>query len=202
MPGNSLLRPVFVLSGESRPPHTRSNGKTWRRHSVDYLYSLYDALVSINVPNDKARAVVDAMERDMGTTLATKTDLTQQRLATKADLAELRSELKADLGELRSELKADLGELRSEFKADLGELRSELKTDMTALRSELKADAGELRSDFAELRSDFTALRGEVRHEIALVRKDMEILGTTISIRLGSVLVVGLGIIFAALRLT
>ena len=35
----------------------------------------YDALVSINVPNDKARAVVDAMERDMDTTLATKTDV-------------------------------------------------------------------------------------------------------------------------------
>lgn len=43
--------------------------------SVDYLYSLYDALISINVPSDKARAVVDAMERDMGTTLATKQDL-------------------------------------------------------------------------------------------------------------------------------
>ena len=42
---------------------------------MDYLYSLYDALVSINVPNDKARAVVDAMERDMGMTIATKTDL-------------------------------------------------------------------------------------------------------------------------------
>jgi translation initiation factor 6 (eIF-6) len=42
---------------------------------VDYLYSLYDALVSIHVPNDKARAVVDAMERDMGTTIATKADL-------------------------------------------------------------------------------------------------------------------------------
>ena len=42
---------------------------------MNYLYSLYDALVSINVPSDKARAVVDAMERDMGTTLATKQDL-------------------------------------------------------------------------------------------------------------------------------
>ena len=37
-----------------------------------YLYSLYDALVSISVPSDKARAVVDAMERDMGATLATQ----------------------------------------------------------------------------------------------------------------------------------
>ena len=43
--------------------------------SVDFLYSLYHVLVSINVPNDKARAVVDAMERDMGMTIATKTDL-------------------------------------------------------------------------------------------------------------------------------
>jgi hypothetical protein len=42
---------------------------------VDFLYSLYHVLVRINVPNDKARAVVDAMERDMGMTIATKTDL-------------------------------------------------------------------------------------------------------------------------------
>jgi hypothetical protein len=42
------------------------------RHSLDYLYSLYGALVSVNVPNDKARAVVDAMERDMGTTMTVR----------------------------------------------------------------------------------------------------------------------------------
>ena len=53
---------------------------------MDYLYSLYDALVSINVPSDKARAVVDAMERDMGTTLATKQDLEMLKLATGQDL--------------------------------------------------------------------------------------------------------------------
>lgn len=42
---------------------------------MEHLYSLYDALVSIQVPPDKARAVVDAMERDMISKLATKTDL-------------------------------------------------------------------------------------------------------------------------------
>ena len=89
---------------------------------MDYLYSLYDALVSINVPNDKARAVVDAMERDMGTTLATKADLDLMRI--------------------------------------------------------------------------------ELRQEIALVRKDMEILATTMTARLGSMLVVGLGVLFTALKLT
>jgi hypothetical protein len=111
---------------------------------VDYLYSLYDALVSINVPNDKARAVVDAMERDMATTIATK-----------ADLQLLRQELKADLQSFKQELKTDIGDLRH-----------------------------------------------ELHQEIGLVRKDMEILSTTMTIRLGSMLMFGLGVLFAALKLT
>jgi hypothetical protein len=100
---------------------------------VDYLYSLYDALVSINVPNDKARAVVDAMERDMATTIATKSDL-------------------------------------------------------QLLRSELHQEC---------------AL---IRQECALIRKDMEIMAATIStniiVRTGSMLVVAIGLLFAALKLT
>ncbi|MCC6173637.1 MAG: hypothetical protein IT481_16585 [Gammaproteobacteria bacterium] len=89
---------------------------------MDFLYSLYNALVSINVPNDKARAVVDAMERDMGTTLATKSDLQM--------------------------------------------------------------------------------LRQELVQEIVLVRKDMELLRSSMTIRLGSMLFVGLGLLLAALKLT
>ena len=89
---------------------------------MDFLYSLYDALVSINVPNDKARAVVDAMERDMGTTLAAKSDLQM--------------------------------------------------------------------------------LRQELVQEIVLVRKDMELLRSSMTIRLGSMLFVGLGLLLAALKLT
>ena len=122
---------------------------------MDYLYSLYDALVSINVPNDKARAVVDAMEHDMGTTLATKTDLENLRLATKADIENLRLATRADLQLLKQELTAAM-----------------------------------------------TGLSAELRQEIALVRKDMEILSTTMTVRLGSMLMLGLGLLFAALKLT
>ena len=100
---------------------------------MDYLYSLYAALVSIHVPNDKARAVVDAMERDMGTTIATK-----------ADLQILRQDLTSSINDLRHEL----------------------------------------------------------HNEIGLVRKDMEILSSTLTIRLGSMLMLGLGALFAALKLT
>jgi hypothetical protein len=103
------------------------------RYAVDYLYSLYDALVSIQVPNDKARAVVDAMERDMATTIATKSDLKL------------------------------------------------LKQELTATINEGL---------------------GSVRQEIALVRKDFELLRTEMTVRLGSMVVAGCGLLFAALKLT
>lgn len=103
------------------------------RHSVDYLYSLYDAFVSINVPNHKARAVVDAMERDMATTIATKADLHL------------------------------------------------LEQKLTAL----------IHSSVVELRQETT-----------LVRNDMELLSTTMTVRLGSMLMIGLGLLFAALKLS
>jgi hypothetical protein len=83
------------LAGSARPRDARR---------VTYLYSLYDALVSINVPSDKARAVIDAMERDMGTTLATKQDLEAQSLVTKKDLEVLKMEMKLDLQLLQKEM--------------------------------------------------------------------------------------------------
>ena len=104
---------------------------------MDYLYSLYDALVSINCPNDKARAVVDAMERDMGMTIATKSDLQllRQEMATKADIADIRADL------------------------------------------------------------------AELRQTTALLAKEVELLATTMTVRLGSMLMLGLGLLFAALKL-
>jgi hypothetical protein len=109
---------------------------------VDYLYSLYDALVSIHVPNDKARAVVDAMERDMGTTIATKTDLQL--------------------------------------------LRQELLSSLAS------------RDELAAVRQEF----GTLRQDNALIRKEMELLSSSLTIRLGSMLMLGLGLLFAALKLT
>jgi hypothetical protein len=41
-----------------------------------------------------------------------------------------------------------------------------------------------------------------VRQECALIRKDMELLSTTMTVRLGSMLMLGLGLLFAALKLS
>ena len=132
-----LHKPAGIVAGRTTPRRGKlcanTKQQTQMRHAVDYLYSLYDALVSINVPNDKARAVVDAMERDMATTIATKADLQL------------------------------------------------LEQKLTAL---------------------IHSSVGELRQETTLIRKDMELLATTMTVRLGSMLIVGLSLLFAALKLS
>ena len=96
---------------------------------MSFQVSLYDALVSIAVPADKARAVADAMERDMGATLATK-------------------------------------------------------------------------SDILLLRQELGQLEQKVTLELNLVRKEMELLRSSMTVRLGSIQVVAAGLLFAALKLS
>ena len=97
--------------------------------------------VAANVPNDKARAVVDAMERDMGTTIATKTDLQMLRqellssLASRDDLAGVRTEI----GVIRQEI----GVLRQDF----GTLRQDnvlIRKEMELLSSRLVVQLGSM----------------------------------------------------------
>lgn len=67
---------------------------------MSFELTLYDALLSIDVPADKARAVIDALEHDMGSTLATKQDirLLEQKLEQKIDL--LQSSMTIRLGSI------------------------------------------------------------------------------------------------------
>ncbi len=172
-------------------------GRGHARFSVDYLYSLYDALVSINVPSDKARAVVDAMERDMGTTLATKQDLeflrrdTENRFA----LVDQRFDaLQSFLGQRidgvgsRSDQKFDSLESRLDQKFDSLESRSDQKIDSLESRSDQKIDSLESR-----LEQKIDALCSELTRDIAALDLKM-------TIKLGSMLFVGFGLMIAALR--
>lgn len=64
--------------------------------------ALYQALISINVPEQKANAVVEALEANM-----------LSRLATKADIAVLRTDLLA-------ELKTDISQLEVKLTIRMG----------------------------------------------------------------------------------
>jgi isopropylmalate/homocitrate/citramalate synthase len=163
---------------------------------MDYLYSLYDALVSINVPNDKARAVVDAMERDMGTTIATKTDLQTMSAATKSDFQALSAATKADFQALRAETKADLQAHRAETKADLQAFSTAMKAELQVFSAATKAELQQMRAEMAT-KSELA----ELWKECALIRKDMEMLFGRQTIQLGVMLVVGLGVMTTVLGL-
>lgn len=75
--------------------------------------------------------------------------------------------------------KADITGLRAELKADLTGLRAELKADLTGLRTELKADIAGLRSE---------------------LKMDIELLSRDIVIKFGSMMVITVGILLAAIR--
>ena len=83
---------------------------------MSFQFSLYDALVGIDVPVDKARAVVDALERDMGATLATKQDVLLLRQELKQELDLLRKEVE----HLRQDVARDMELLRSNMTVRLG----------------------------------------------------------------------------------
>jgi hypothetical protein len=90
---------------------------------MSFPVSLYDALVSIDVPPEKARAVIDAMEREMGATLATKTDLLL-----------LRQDLRQEIGEIRQELRQEVGAVTKQ----IGQLRQEVNQEFTLVRKEME----------------------------------------------------------------
>jgi hypothetical protein len=133
---------------------------------VTAQYALYDALVSINVPTDKARAVVESLEQDMSTTLATKTDLGTTQLL-----------LKQEIGAVRDSLRQEIGAVRDSLRQEIGAVRDSLKQEIDALRQEAKAN------------------RVLLEHKLELLRSSM-------TIRLGSMQIVGMGLLFAALKLT
>lgn len=142
---------------------------------MNYLYSLYDALVSINVPSDKARAVVDAMEHEMGTTLATKSDLQALSLATRKDVEAFTLASKKDVEALALGVKKDIEIVRM------------------ALQQELEMLRQEMNSRFRAVDQRFDALRTDITREIAASELKM-------TVKLGSMLLVGFSLTIAALR--
>jgi hypothetical protein len=90
------------------------------------VYSLYAALVSIHVPDDKARAVIDAMEREMKEKLATRADVENLRLATTAEFAAVRSEIGSEFRLVRQEMAAMGSSLEKELRIQIAGLQNNL----------------------------------------------------------------------------
>jgi hypothetical protein len=90
------------------------------------VYSMYDALVSINVPTEKAKAVIDAMEREMMDKIATKPDLEHVQAILSRDITRVEERVTASI-------KTSMAEMESKLTVRLGLLMGGLLTAAAAL---------------------------------------------------------------------
>lgn len=157
--------------------------------------TLYDALVSINVPGDQARAVVEALEHEMYTALATKADLAHQAQLFSERLERLRLEIRADrledMATLRAEIQAGDGALGEAIRAGDGSLRDEMRAMRDELRGEIKAVDTALR---AEMQAGFRKLEASD----AAIRVEIAQLANTLTLRMGAGLAAVAGLVISA----
>lgn len=98
-----------------------------------YAISLYDALVSINVPKPQALAVVESLEQTMTSELTTKTDLQQLRDHTDREFVLVR----ADIQQLRADMEREFAAVRAEMARGFEEQTQGRAADVALLRSEM-----------------------------------------------------------------
>jgi|SRR5690606_42074464 len=101
------------------------------------VYSMYDALVSINVPDEKAKAVIDALEREMMDKLATKADVAHLQELLVRDLQMLRTDTGRGLEALRTDMGHGLGAVRADMGLGLGAVGAAMRRGMVAVWADI-----------------------------------------------------------------
>lgn len=105
-----------------------------------YAISLYDALVSINVPKPQALAVVESLEQTMTSELTTKTDLQQLRDHTDREFVLVRADiqqLRVEIRQLRADMEREFVAVRAEMARGFEEQTQGRAADVALLRSEM-----------------------------------------------------------------
>ncbi len=118
----------------------------------------------------------------IGTAEALAEAMSGAELATKADIADVRRDIITTRQELQSEISATRRDLQTEIGAGAASLRGEL----SAFRAEVKAE--------------FSAVRTEMKNTETLLRRDMDLLRRDLTIKLGSMIVVAVGVLITAIR--
>ena len=105
--------------------------------------SMYDALISVQVPGDKARAVAEALESDMSVHLATRQDL----LLLRKDVDVLRNDMDVGFVAVRKDMDAGFVAVRKDMDAGFVSVR----TEIDVLRRETNAGLAFVRKDMEHL---------------------------------------------------
>lgn len=150
--------------------------------------NLYDALTTINVPPNKAKAVVNAWESDMEK-FATKSDLLRTEAHLQTSITELGSALRGTITELSSELRGmikdqsvEIRSLGSMLREQGTELRASIKEQGTELQAAMTKQGEELRSAITEQGAKFQVSVAEMDSQNKILRWQLGLLLICITI--------------------
>jgi hypothetical protein len=78
---------------------------------------------------------------------------------------------------------------------------AEATRDAIAADAATKADITDLKHDIENVRHEIAAIRTDLAHEIAAVRREIAETGLRVTVRLGTLMAVGVGILAALIKL-
>lgn len=105
-------------------------------------------------------------------------------IATKADISDLRRSLGEEIQDVRDDI--------ADVRAHVADVRTEMRNEFTKVRGEMRDEFVKVRSEISGLTERF-ATKDELRHEIGLLRKDIDAMGLKLTVRMGGMLAVAVG---------
>jgi hypothetical protein len=128
----------------------------------------------------------------------------------RGELKEFRNEVGREFGAVREEAKAFREEVRREFAAFRAEVvqefaafRAEVGQEFVSFRTAVGQEFASLRKEFEErfaTKDDLLVTKQELRHEIGLLRKDVDAMGLKLTVRMGGMLVLAVGAVATLVR--
>ena len=132
----------------------------------------FSALREAGFDDAQANAMMDMVGMALG-----------ENVATKQDVLEVRNEMRLQVSELRAEMQKQGSDLRAEMQ----KINSERKAETQQLGSELRAEMQKQGSD----------LRAEMQKQGSDLRAEIQAMELRITMRMGGLIVAGVGLIIA-----
>jgi len=91
------------------------------------------------------------------------------------------------------------GILRAHEVADLA-TKADVDLAVASLRTEMRESQADLREEMAEMRTDLQAVKTEIRESQAQTKAEMRELELRMTIKLGSMMIIGIGVLTAVIK--
>lgn len=133
---------------------------------------------------DQARVLVDTFAQCVDESLATKRHVKETEEALRREMQQLEASLRGDMASLRGDmasLRGDLEQTEASLRGDLEQTEASLRREITALRADLEK----------------TALGDDLEKTEKSLRADMRALEQRMTIKLGGIVGLALGILVA-----